>query len=143
MIKNFFGQKSSSSIFRNNFRLSSIFKSFKFVGVIRHLVEKLPGQDLGIGLAQNGVISSVESNSPADAAGLKKDQQIVEVSGENMRGKSNKEIAKIIKENEKNLVIGVTEAQKTSTTPITAVSVPAAEGLKFLMLQMRIGICLN
>ena len=62
---------------------------------------------LGISLAANGVINSVEPNSPAERAGLKKDNKIVEVNGIDVRNLTNKEIAKAIKENEKNLQIGV------------------------------------
>lgn len=62
---------------------------------------------LGISLTPNGIISAIEPNSPSDIAGLRKDNRIVEVNGVNVSDKSNKEIAKIIKENENNLVIGV------------------------------------
>ena len=62
---------------------------------------------MGISLSSNAVINSVDPNSPAEKAGLKKDHKIVEVNGLNVRDKSYKEIATLIKENEQNLVIGV------------------------------------
>jgi hypothetical protein len=44
---------------------------------------------------------------------LRKDDRIVEVNGIDVRDKSNREIAKIIKENENNLVIGVLKSNDT------------------------------
>ena len=58
-------------------------------------------------MSSNAVINSVDPHSPAEKAGLKKDHKIVEVNGLNVRDKSYKEIATLIKENEQNLVIGV------------------------------------
>ena len=73
-----------------------------------HRVVLIPGyKGLGISLTPNGTINSIDANSPSDKAGLRKDQRIVEVNGVDVRDKSNKEIAKHIKENEANLVIGV------------------------------------
>lgn len=68
----------------------------------------MPGfKGLGISLTPNGVISAIEPNSPSDRAGLRIGDRIVEVNGVDVRDKSNREIAKIIKENENDLVIGV------------------------------------
>ncbi len=77
---------------------------------------------LGISLAANGVINSVEPNSPAEKAGLKKDNKIVEVNGIDVKNLSNKEIAKAIKENEKNLQIGVVK-MAPKIEPSTAASI--------------------
>lgn len=80
------------------------------VDVVYHRVSLLPTfKGLGISLTPNGIISAIEPNSPSDRAGLRKDNRIVEVNGIDVRDRSNKEIAKIIKENEANLVIGVLE----------------------------------
>lgn len=85
----------------------------------RHELKLIPEfNGLGISLASNGVINAVEPNSPADRAGLKKDSKIVEVNGVDMKNKTFKEIAKAIKENEKNLQIGVVKmAPKFEVSP--------------------------
>jgi hypothetical protein len=71
-------------------------------------VKLIPGyKGLGISLTPNGVINAIEPNSPSDKAGLRKDYRIVEVNSIDVRDKSNKEIAKLIKEHENKLVIGV------------------------------------
>ncbi|CAF0708112.1 unnamed protein product, partial [Brachionus calyciflorus] len=71
---------------------------------------------LGISLAPNGVISSIEPKSPSGKAGLRKDQKIVEVDGIDVRDKSNTEIAKIIKSKE-SLVIGVIDVDSRDSSP--------------------------
>lgn len=78
-----------------------------------HRVSLIPTfKGLGISLTPNGIISSIEPNSPSDRAGLRKDKRIVEVNGINVRDRSNKEIATIIKEHENNLVIGVLDTHR-------------------------------
>lgn len=91
--------------------------------VSRHELKLIPEfNGLGIGLASGGVINSIEANSPAQFAGLAKDSKIVEVNGIDVRNKSNKEIAKAIKENEKNLVIGVVKVEpKVEPSSLTKV----------------------
>ncbi len=73
-----------------------------------HRVQLLPGfKGLGISLTPNGIINAIEPNSPSDLAGLKKDYRIILVNNVDVRDKSNKEIARLIKENEANLVLGI------------------------------------
>ena len=73
-----------------------------------HRVHLLPGfKGLGISLTPNGIINAIEPNSPSDLAGLKKDYRIILVNNVDVRDKSNKEIARLIKENEANLVLGI------------------------------------
>jgi C-terminal processing protease CtpA/Prc len=96
--------------------------------ISRHDLKLIPEfNGLGISLAANGVISAVEPNSPADRAGLKKDNKIVEVNGVDVKNKSNKEIAKVIKENEKNLQVGVVKMAPKIEQPTTST---AADELK-------------
>jgi len=76
--------------------------------VTHHKLVPVPGfKGLGISLNTSAMISAVDAGSPAEKAGLKKDMKIVEVNGKNVQSKTYKEIAKAIKENEKNLSIGV------------------------------------
>jgi len=76
--------------------------------VTHHKLSQVPGfKGLGISLNTSAIISSIDAGSPADRAGLRKDMKIVEVNGKNVQSKTYKEIAKAIKENEKNLTIGV------------------------------------
>jgi C-terminal processing protease CtpA/Prc len=73
-----------------------------------HRIQLMPGfKGLGISLTPNGIINAIEPNSPSDLAGLKKDYRIVLVNNVDVRDKSNKEIARLIKENEANLVLGI------------------------------------
>ena len=82
----------------------------KKIEVTHHKLKLVPGfKGLGISLNTNAIISSVDPKSPADKAGLKKDMKIVQVNGKNMQEKTYKEIAKAIKENEKNLSIGAVD----------------------------------
>jgi predicted metalloprotease with PDZ domain len=77
-------------------------------GIERHTISLIPNYDgIGLHLASDGIISYIEPNSPAKLAGLLKDQVIVEVNGQNVRGLKNKEIATLIKANTDNLIIGV------------------------------------
>lgn len=62
---------------------------------------------LGLHLAPNGLISYVETLSPADIAGLQKGQKILEINNIDVSCKSNVEIASLIKENANNLEVGV------------------------------------
>lgn len=78
--------------------------------VTYHKLQLIPGfKGLGISLTPSGIISFIEPNSPAERAGLRKDHKIVDVNGVDVREKSNKEIASLIKENEGNLIIGVVD----------------------------------
>lgn len=73
-----------------------------------HRVKLIPGyKGLGISLTPNGIINAIEPNSPSDKAGLKKDYRIVEVNSVDVKDKSNKEIAALIRQHENDLVIGV------------------------------------
>ncbi len=76
-------------------------------------------QGIGLHLNYSGVINYIEPGSPAQLAGLNKNQRIVEVNNINVRGKTNREIAEIIKENIKNLTVTVEPVQqaKLSSTP--------------------------
>ena len=56
---------------------------------------------------RNTFINDVAAKSPAERAGLKKGQRIVEINGIDVRDKTSKEIAKFIKKHQKDLVIGV------------------------------------
>jgi hypothetical protein len=76
-----------------------------------HLLQSYKG--IGLHLNYDGVINHIETSSPADLGGLHKGQRIVEVNGINVRGKSNREIAAIIKENINDLVIGVENEKPT------------------------------
>lgn len=77
-------------------------------GISRHRISLIPAyKGIGLHLNYNGIINYIEPLSPAEAAGLIKDQTIVEVNGVNVRGKNNREIAKIIKDHQDNLIIGV------------------------------------
>lgn len=112
-------------------------KLTSFLEISRHDVKLIPGfSGLGIGLTANAVISSVDANSPSELAGLKKDSKIVEVNGVVVRDLSNKEIAKLIKENENNLQIGVVKmAPKIEPRPAvstTDLSRPVATGAEDL-----------
>lgn len=76
--------------------------------ISRHRIHLLPTyKGIGLHLNYDGVINFIEPSSPAELAGLRKDQKIVEVNDRNVRGKTNREIAAIIKENISDLVIGV------------------------------------
>jgi len=81
---------------------------------------------LGISLTPNGIISAIEPNSPSDRAGLRKDNRIVEVNRIDVRDRSNKDIAKIIKEYESNLEIGVLKTnldqEQYQTSPLKSSS---------------------
>jgi membrane-associated protease RseP (regulator of RpoE activity) len=82
-------------------------------------------QGIGLHLNYSGVINYIEPGSPAQIAGLNKNQRIVEVNNINVRGKTNREIAEIIKENIKNLTVAVEPAQQsklpsTPSSPITS-----------------------
>lgn len=75
--------------------------------VTYHKLKPLPGfKGLGISLNNSAIISAVEPTSPAEKAGLKKDQKIVKVNGKNVTDKTYKEIGAIIREHEKDLVLG-------------------------------------
>ena len=77
-------------------------------GVERRKISLIPSYDgIGLHLAADGVISYIEPNSPAMLAGFLKDQIIVEVNGQSVRGLKNKDIATLIKANTDNLFIGV------------------------------------
>lgn len=79
-----------------------------------HRVVRPPGvKTLGISLMQDGKISNIDANSPSDAAGLKPGDRIVEVNGVSVKDKNMKEIAKLIKANENNLIIGVISSGPT------------------------------
>jgi C-terminal processing protease CtpA/Prc len=74
-------------------------------------VQLIPGvKSLGISLVAGGKINQIDRDSPSDRAGLRAGDKIVEVNGQSVVGKSNKEIAKLIKEHEQSLVIGVIAA---------------------------------
>ena len=82
--------------------------------ISRHQISLLPSyKGIGLHLNYDGVINYIEPMSPAAIAGLQKDQKIVEVSGINVRGKTNREIAAIIKENINDLIIGVENVPQT------------------------------
>jgi C-terminal processing protease CtpA/Prc len=68
-------------------------------------------------LSPNGVISSIEHDSPSEIAGLKKDYRIVEVNGIDVSNMSNREIARLIRENEANLTLGIVKSDDGSSTP--------------------------
>ena len=87
-----------------------------------HRLSLMPGfKGLGISLTPNGIINAIEPNSPSDRAGLKKNYRIVQVNDIDVSDKSNKEIARLIKENESNLVIGVLKSieEPAISRPIT------------------------
>jgi predicted metalloprotease with PDZ domain len=76
--------------------------------VNRHRIHLLPTyKGIGLHLNYDGVINYIEPSSPAELAGLHKDQKIVEINDINVRGKTNREIASIIRENMNDLIIGV------------------------------------
>ena len=81
-------------------------------GITQHRILPVPGaKGLGISLVQGGRISQIDPGSPSDRAGLRAGDRIVQVNGQSVSGKSNKDIARLIKENEGNLVIGVQPGQ--------------------------------
>ncbi len=107
--------------------------------VEQHRVQMIPGvKSLGISLVQGGRISSIDAGSASDRAGLRAGDKIVEVNGQSVAGKSNKEIAKLIKENEQNLVIGVIpgvqqqgpEAQQQQQQPTASVQEALAQAVQ-------------
>ncbi len=73
---------------------------------------------LAISLNKNAIISSVEPDSPAEVAGLRKDQKIVQVNGKNVKNKTYKDIAKAIKEHENDLIIGVIDLAPQRDIPV-------------------------
>jgi predicted metalloprotease with PDZ domain len=62
---------------------------------------------LGLHLSTNGTISYIEPMSPAYVAGLKKGAKIIEINDVVVKDMQLQEIAKVIKENINNLLIGV------------------------------------
>lgn len=83
-----------------------------------HSLKLIPGfKGLGISLNKNAIISSVDPDSPAENAGLRKDQKVVQVNGKSVQNKSYKEIAKAIKEHEKDLTIGVIDLAPQRDVP--------------------------
>jgi membrane-associated protease RseP (regulator of RpoE activity) len=97
-----------------------------------HKVNLIPGvKSLGISLFNGGKISNIDPSSASDRAGLRAGDKIVEVNGIDVRDKSNKEIAKIIKENEQNLIIGVISAdvqQQQQASPRPSSVGPSSAG---------------
>lgn len=94
---------------------SSIKRESSSFDVNRHRIHLLPSyKGIGLHLNYDGVINYIEPSSPAELAGLRKDQKIVEVNDISVRGKTNREIAFIIKENMNDLVIGVENAGSSS-----------------------------
>jgi membrane-associated protease RseP (regulator of RpoE activity) len=79
-------------------------------------VNLLPGQKgIGLGLAPNGIINSIEPNSAADRAGLRKGLKIVQVNGVDVSQNTYQEIGKLIKKNEKDLVIGAIDIDRAKS----------------------------
>ena len=62
---------------------------------------------LGFSMNNKNVIETVVENSPAEIAYLKKDDKIVEINGIDINNKSMKEITKLIRKHETNLILGV------------------------------------
>jgi predicted metalloprotease with PDZ domain len=99
-------------------------------GVQQHRVQMIPGvKSLGISLVQGGRVSSIDAGSASDRAGLRAGDKIVEVNGQSVVNKSNKEIAKLIKENEQNLVIGVIPGNSNGGAVADAATTSVQEAL--------------
>ncbi|RNA30761.1 Na(+) H(+) exchange regulatory cofactor NHE-RF3 [Brachionus plicatilis] len=113
-----FGKKKINNVSSDNINLIGSdlpsFKSEKNNLVTFSVKKDSSHQSLGIKLGLNGIISSIDSDSPAYRAGLKENQRLVEVNGVDFRGKTNKEIANFIKD-KKDLLLRVEDKMNDAT----------------------------
>ncbi len=92
----------------NNSQQSTNYNNFLFLSnkeKNRYYIRKHSDQNLGLGIIPNGIINLVEPFSPADKAGVIKGLKITSINDIDVKEKNNKEIQKMVSENQNFLVI--------------------------------------